>query len=260
MTFPTVVSYYTQHTGYEREVRNLIASCQALGLPYYVEGVPSFGSWERNCCYKPRYLLDKLAALRTPLLWVDADAVIVKKPHLFTSLDADIALRIVDTLPATSSSKMISGTLFCNTTHATKQLLQEWEEECQRLLSERQGEVWDQVALRNVALRSKAKIASLPRAYYTIYDTMTPACQKEAIIIHYQASRIFKKEIDQLVIPFWNAATSSQEARRTFVSNLKGSSKDKKDRHESGCSREKKRDRRVGAQKEASEKGSKDHR
>ncbi len=233
MTFPTIVSYYTQHTGYEREVQNLIASCQELDLPYHIEGVRSLGSWEKNCCYKPRYLLDKLAELRTPLLWVDADAVFLKKPLLFTSLDTDIALRVVETLPDTSPSKMISGTLFCNTTDATKNLLKEWEDECQRLLRENQGEVWDQAALRNVALRSTARITPLPRAYYTIYDTMTPACQQEAIIVHYQASRIFKKEIDNLVIPFWNAAASSQEARRAFFSNLKGRGEDKKDRHKS---------------------------
>ena len=222
MTFPTIISYYTQGTGYEREVKNLIASCQKLQLPYQIDPLPSLGSWEKNCCYKPRYILEKLEKLSTPVLWLDADAVVVKKPTLFQSMTADIALRVVDSLPSDSPSKMISGTVYINQTAKAKTILREWDAECQRLLEESQTEVWDQVGLRNVLQRSDATIYPLPRAYYMIYDTMTTQmCQKEAIIVHYQASRIFKKEINQLVVPFWGAQESSQEMRKAFPSQIK---------------------------------------
>ena len=218
MTFPTIISYYTQGTGYEHEVKNLIASCQKLNLPYEIDAIPSLGSWEKNCCYKPRYILEKLEKLSAPVLWLDADAVVVKKPTLFLSMTADIALRVVDSLPNNSPSKMISGTVYINQTAQAKTILLEWDAECKRLLEKSQTEVWDQAALRNVLLCSSATIYPLPRAYYMIYDTMTTdMCQKEAIIIHYQASRCFKKEINQLVVPFWGPEDSSQESRKSFL-------------------------------------------
>ncbi|MEM7175286.1 MAG: putative nucleotide-diphospho-sugar transferase [Chlamydiota bacterium] len=218
MTFPTIISYYTQGTGYEREVKNLIASCQKLNIPCQIDSITSLGSWEENCCYKPRYILKKLDELSTPVLWVDADAVIVKRPTLFESMTADIALRVVDNLPRNSPSKMISGTVYFNQTAAAKTILHEWAAECQRMLEESQPEVWDQVALRNTLYQSNATIYPLSRAYYMIYDAMTTKCYDEAIIVHYQASRIFKKEINQLVVPFWSTEESSQEARKAFCS------------------------------------------
>ena len=221
MTFPTIISYYTEGTGYEREVENLIASCQKLNLPHQIDSIPSMGSWEKNCCYKPRYILEKLNELTSPVLWLDADAVVVKKPTLFESLTADIALRVVESLPNESPSKMISGTVYVNHTTKAMTILKEWDAECQRLLTTRETEVWDQVALRNVLLNSDVIVYPLPRAYYMIYDTMTTQMgSDEAIIIHYQASRLFKKEIDQLVIPFWTTEESSQKGRKAFLSKM----------------------------------------
>ena len=60
---PLIVSYYTAGTGYEVEVQNLIASCRKLDLQADIVPIPSRGSWDKNCCYKPEFLLEKLQFL-----------------------------------------------------------------------------------------------------------------------------------------------------------------------------------------------------
>ncbi|NGX51344.1 MAG: hypothetical protein K1060chlam2_01210 [Chlamydiae bacterium] len=200
MIFPTIVSYYTKETAYEEHVKRLIASCEELGLHTSFDAIPNLGTWERNCCYKPKYILQKLTKLKRPLLWVDADAEIAEKPILFEDFPPDIALRIVEELPDDHPSKMISGTVYLNHTPAAFEILKLWDAECERLLRTEEN-VWDQVALRNVLLKSQAEIYPLPKAYYMVYDKREEG--EEAFIIHYQASRTEKKVINQEVTPFW---------------------------------------------------------
>jgi len=198
--FPTVICFYTKHTAYAARAKKLIASCNACALPYSVDSIPNLGNWERNCCYKPKYILQKLSELQSAVLWVDADAEIVKKPLLFENFSPDIALRIVKHLPNYHPSKMISGTVYFNNTPSAFDILKRWDTECERLL-QMERNVWDQIALRNVLLRSQAYIYPLPESYYMVYDRIEKG--EEAFVIHYQLSRTEKKVINREVIPFW---------------------------------------------------------
>lgn len=213
---PIIVSYYTENTGYEREVQNLISSCDDLRLTHQIEKITSLGSWEKNCCYKPYFLLEKLEELKQPILWVDADAVFLQQPNLFHHLPCDMALRSFDHLPLHHPSKIITGTLYLQNTQATKKLLTQWGKECQRLLQAQKGEVWDQIGLRNAILSGhKAEIVPLPDSYCAIYDKKRAADQ-EVVILHYQASRLYKKVIDKQLIPFWEEEGLSQKERAHF--------------------------------------------
>ncbi|MCB1081187.1 MAG: hypothetical protein KDK69_05130 [Chlamydiia bacterium] len=198
--YPTIISYYTQDTAYEIQAKRLIASCEKFKLPYSIDPIPNLGTWERNCCYKPKYILQKLTDLNKPVLWIDADAEFVQKPTLFEDFSPDIALRIVETVPDTHPSKMISGTIYLNPTAAAFEILKAWDIECDYLL-QTEPHVWDQIALRNVLLTSQANIYGLPKSYYMVYDKREEG--EEAFILHYQASRTEKKVINQEVIPFW---------------------------------------------------------
>jgi hypothetical protein len=186
--WPIIVSYYTKNTLYENQVEDLIRSCQDLGLPYDVVPIESLGSWSKNCCFKPSFLLQKLLLHRRPIVWTDADSVIVKKPELFTHLNCDMGVHIREHLPETDSSKVLSGTIFINYTSRAKRLLKLWLLECKRRV-EREGLVLDQEALRDVIYRYPhgALIDHLPSSYCQIFDKK----QEEApVFIHYQASRI----------------------------------------------------------------------
>src|SRR5690348_12544495 len=93
--FPLVVSFYTKDTYYQWEVQNLIASCEKFKVEHYVEGIPSFGSWELNCAYKPFFIHQMLQKFKRPLFWLDADAVFVRKPEgLALFQEVDFSVRI----------------------------------------------------------------------------------------------------------------------------------------------------------------------
>lgn len=214
-----IVSYYTKNTGYEQEVENLIASCKKFDLESDIVGIESRGRWDANCCYKPRFLLEKLKEHQAPLVWMDADAVFLKKPTLFQTLTCDMALRIIPHLPEDHPSKVITGTLFLQNRPALFEILKLWEAECAEMLKG-EIEVWDQVALkRSLSKGPSLKLSSLPDPYYMIYDQ--PYFQKEkAVIAHYQASRLFKKEVNKEVVQFWESSMFSQRNRRFFSDSV----------------------------------------
>ena len=114
--FPLIVSYYTKDTLYQLEVQNLIASCEKWQLDHHVEPIPSFGSWERNCAYKPFFLMEKLQQFSRPIFWVDADAVFVQEPKALEIFDLDFVARINSDLADTHPSKVMSGSLYINAT------------------------------------------------------------------------------------------------------------------------------------------------
>lgn len=215
---PLIVSYYTAGTGYEDEVKNLIDSCNKLDLQADIVPIKSKGSWDKNCCYKPQFLLEKLEEHQRPIVWVDADAIFLKQPVLFDSLECDIALRTYDELPLEHPSKLITGTLYLAPNPKVRILLTDWATECQKMLQEGKKEVWDQIALKRVLLQKKdIELFPLPDAYCAIYDkNLTPS--EEAVILHYQASRLFKKEVNNEVVPFWENEMFSQESRHKFSS------------------------------------------
>ena len=200
--FPLVVSYYTQDTMYQLEVKSLIESCEKWNLVYHIEPIESFGTWELNCAYKPFFLLSKLQEFKRPLFWVDADAVFIRRPEYLEAFSADLAVRFNDSCSDGHPSKILSGSIYVNATQEAALLLKQWASECYRCLSlpDRTEEYWDQVGLRDVILSKthQAKIGSLPHAYSAIDGH--PVDQKEIlkpVIMHYQASRRYKKLINE---------------------------------------------------------------
>ena len=214
---PLIVSYYTAGTGYEEEVQNLIASCKKLDLQTDIVPIQSRGSWDKNCCYKPEFLLEKLDEHQRPVVWVDADAIFLKKPTLFDSLECDVALRTYEELPLDHPSKVYTGTVYFSNNEKVRSLLKRWAEESQKMLQEEEKEVWDQVSIKQALFGSDVDLFPLPDTYATIYDKqITP--NEDAVILHYQASRLFKKEVNNEVVPFWENEMFSQESRQNFSS------------------------------------------
>jgi hypothetical protein len=220
---PVVVSYYTKNTSYEKEAQNLIKSCKRLSLPYEIEAVDSLGSWEKNCCMKPLFLLEKLQKIKNPILWVDADGIILKPLHLFDFFHYDIALRINENLSNNHPSKIMTGTIYLSPTNTVKQVLQLWNYESQRTLA-KSGDsvVWDQTTLRDVLqnLPLPVKVFPLPHEYCTIYDEKNTD-HKKAVILQYQASRLYQKEVNGEVLPFWNqAGMTPEELTKTRLNHI----------------------------------------
>jgi hypothetical protein len=214
-TKPLIVSYYTKDTLYKREAEDLIASCKALDLEYEITEVPNLGSWEKNCCYKPTFLLKKLEEHQRPLIWTDVDSVILKTPTLLLECKADCALRVNDYVPIDDPSKILSGTMFFNNTASAKKLLTIWEKECHKQL-EKGGAVYDQVCLRKVILHypTIVEMKRLPASYVKIVDNEEQAAlDPESVVVHYQASRLLGKIVDGEVVSCLVDGLTSKELK-----------------------------------------------
>jgi hypothetical protein len=203
--FPLIVSYYTKDTPYQLEVQELIASCEKWGLEHHIEPISSLGSWERNCCFKPFYLLEKMQHFQRPLFWVDADGVFLRRPQWLSIFDKDLAVRINETWEETSDSKVITSSLFVNATTGAARILTSWCQECidSFLKPQRTVEIWDQIALRDVLQRGVegTSVGSLPLTYAAIVDHPSDAgVIGEAVIAQHQASRRFKKIINNTAV------------------------------------------------------------
>jgi hypothetical protein len=201
MSFPRVISFYTADTPYQLEIQNLIASCNRFAVSIDVEAVESFGSWELNCAFKPFFILKKLNEYKQPVLWVDADGVFTCFPEWIEAFNADISVRINESLPASHPSKVISSTLFVNYNSNAIECMHAWAKESARQLLDpsRKEEFWDQIALRDVLFSDKNRfnIAGLPLSYAKNFDHPEDLKSFEpSVIEHYQASRRFKKIIN----------------------------------------------------------------
>lgn len=80
-----VVSFFTAE--YRDHVPRLRGECDRLGLRHRIEELPSTGSYLRNCCLKPGFILGSLRAAREPVLWVDVDSSILAYPSFFSDDD-----------------------------------------------------------------------------------------------------------------------------------------------------------------------------
>jgi hypothetical protein len=188
--FPLVISFYTKDTPYQLNAHHLSASCEKFGLKSHIEGIDSHGSWELNCAYKPFFIAQKLQQFQRPVLWVDADAVFVRKPKPLKVFENDFAVYSEADLAPDHPSKIRSGTIFINYTEKGMGVLKNWAQECQRLLVDphRTEEFWDQIALRNVYLAEK-NLDHLPLSYIKILGHPVDAKCPNPVIIHCQASR-----------------------------------------------------------------------
>lgn len=180
----TVISYFTLNTGYEDEVKNLIASLQKFDLSYYIEGIKNLGNWQANTHYKARFIRKILDQIQGPVVFVDADAVIQQYPELFDNLKEDFAAYFKE------KDRLFSGTLYFKNNTNIKDFIDCWIQD-----NSKNTGMWEQQVLSEIIPRWKDKISiyRLPGTYCQIFDLMRDA--GEPVIEHFQASRKFKKSV-----------------------------------------------------------------
>lgn len=88
---PIVISFYTANWKYSEHAARLKAECEELGLEYLIEERPDRGDYLANCRQKPAFIAECLEKLKRPVLWIDVDGSIYKRPELFENIDADFA-------------------------------------------------------------------------------------------------------------------------------------------------------------------------
>jgi hypothetical protein len=212
---PLIISYYTKDTLYKKEAEGLIASCEKLGLEHEISEVPNLGSWQANCCHKPKFILEKLAEHKRPVIWTDVDSKILKNPEFLLNCKSDCSLYVNDHVEATDPSKILSGTMFFSNTASAKKLLAFWQKECERQLQKKPS-VFDQDCLRKVVLHypTIVEIKRLPLSYIKIVDKKEDGhAEVDGVIVHYQASRLLGPIVDGEVVSSLVDGMSSEELK-----------------------------------------------
>lgn len=179
-----IISYYTKNTIYEREVEDLLSTCLKLHLDHYIVAKEDLGSWERNCCEKPLFILECLQKFQKPLFWVDADAMILQKPSFYWN-EYDVGFYFQD-----EQDHARAGTIYASYTKATLDFLRSWHLACQERFSALGQLPGADQAILNELLYKKPllKIAKLPVEYVRIFDR-DPIAWEKTVILHFQASR-----------------------------------------------------------------------
>lgn len=196
---PIVISHYTYSTGYEREVKNLIASLEKWGLDYDIEGMNTLGpedgvsAWRRNSNYCSELVRKMLCKYpNRDILRVDADAVFQRNPDLFLQedFDADVAAHVHDF--RWHKQELLGGTIFFRNTPTVHWLVDNWAWECMvNRPKQRNPDL-----LQDIINKKKfdVKFSVLPDTYCKIFDIMRDV--KDPVIEHFQASRRFKHQVN----------------------------------------------------------------
>lgn len=167
-----------------------------------VDPLPNdFDTWERACAHKAEFIYDRLLMLpeptfHMPVLWIDADAKILKPGDMLWYVrklidrGVDFAAHYPSPPPSHAgaiNSKMLSGTLFFNTTPAAIKLAREWRAG----MVKANPNALDQDVLHDAVQRCVAsdglRVENLDPRMVRIYDLMSYV--QDPIIEHYQASR-----------------------------------------------------------------------
>jgi hypothetical protein len=192
-TPPLYVSYYTIGNGYEAEAAELERSLNAHRLPHRIEGVvPNGWTWARATQYKAEFLRRmQLEHPDRPIVWLDADARVVRRPLLFDCLDCHFAGHWY------RQRELLSGTLYFAPGRTTQHLVEEWIESNRRHSG---GRCADQRNLQElVSRRRDLRIVNLPAEYAWIdagsgNDLSSRAYgRRHPVIVQVQASRRLKK-------------------------------------------------------------------
>lgn len=195
-----IVTYYTEGV-YEEVFKScLLPSLQKWDLPYIAKKVPDFGSWEANTGYKSEFILDMLIEHQEDICFIDSDARIVQYPNLLFQIpenfdlayhDLNRFLHCQETRPQ-AKYELLTGTIIFRYNLKVLNLLNVWIKNVQREIT-----TPEQLILQRIMRNNKDfQVFKLPVDYCAILrNNELPNYIKNPVIIHTQASRLYKNKI-----------------------------------------------------------------
>ena len=183
-----VISGYTLNTDYEQEVKDLESDLKRFNLPYKLYGYESRGDWTKNTMVKAELIQRALKEYpNEDVIWLDADAVIVKEPTLFHELKDktfDICCHYLKT--RYNPNELLSGTIIFRNNDIVNSLVDDWVNDSEEVN-------WDQKILQKYVdgkYEGKLKKLALPIEYIKIKPrNVSSARSLECVIGHKQMSR-----------------------------------------------------------------------
>ena len=185
-----IVSFYTP--AYAEHARVLRASCDRFNYAHHIQPRASVGKWVANCNMKPSVVLEALEGAVAPVLWLDADAEILRPLDDLEAITADFA--IYQQPDTSTKSRFRSGTVFFRPTADSVALVQDWADRA----AKEPIRVWDQGHLCLAWKQSTISTHWLPITYCQRFDEAEAAANLNPVpdphIVHYQASRFLRRD------------------------------------------------------------------
>ena len=157
----TLISFYTRDWQYPKHAERLKRECETVVMPYVIEELPSTGSYLKNTCLKPQFILDKIQELKSPVLWVDVDASLLWFPDTsyYKSFNYDFAAK---KMPSERNRTWHVGTMWFNYTPNAIEFLEQWVKQT--------GNLSDESALEKTwqEFSHLLQAADLPSSYFRI--------------------------------------------------------------------------------------------
>lgn len=173
--------YLCYHTGgeYAESAAELESTLKEFSLDYDIIERPSRGHWFLNLNQKPEVIRDAmLENPGTPIVWLDADARVVRKPVLFDFLSCDFAAHWL------AKAELLSSTMYWGTSPKAMELINAWCDAAQR-----EPMVMDQRLLQAIVDPDKSiRKYDLPESYACIFDR-GKVDETEVVIRQMQLSR-----------------------------------------------------------------------
>ena len=198
---PLVVSFYTKDNGYGAYAEQMMRSARLYGLELDVEAIDGTGSWAFDAHQKSKFMKRKLLEHKRPILWLDADSIVVQYPEFFDDLDYPIGLCYIDwrALGKNRDEELDSAVVYLDYRMGTMDLLDLWIAEVERTetIDPTQKRMpFEQKLLQDILEKHPPVddqiIARIPMSHCQIFDLMANA--GEPVIKQLQASRELKKE------------------------------------------------------------------
>jgi hypothetical protein len=103
----------------------LESELKSISIPYSIDELPSKKNYMENCLRKPKFILEKLKTLNTPVVWMDIDCHIKNYPYDFVDNNYDMCV-VVREKRATGETIPESCFVYFNNTPASIQFIEEW--------------------------------------------------------------------------------------------------------------------------------------
>lgn len=184
---PVILSYWAG-AGYHKHIERLHQSLIVYEHRFLILRADyDRRGWEANCARKVRAVLLAMRMLNRPVIWLDADAEIVKPFNYIDLLPRDCDISVlrpyIGQWPLVNS-RLMSGTVGFNLTAKTDALLVKWGVFC----ANQGAEKLDQdLLLTAIEGSSMLKVHDLDPAFVCVRDLMPNVT--DPYIVHHQASR-----------------------------------------------------------------------
>ena len=177
-----IISYYTPN--YAGVANRLKESLDKFGQDYYVEHIDDQGSWEENCGYKHKFILECMKKFDEDLFWLDADAILLRKPT-WKEFESDKKIGAhVHFHQEMQKWELLSGSIYIPNNEINKMIIKGWHNH-----QKNNPMAWDQRTLSeilNAIPDSENNWFVMDNKWCFVKEYMQ--CD-DPIIYHYQESR-----------------------------------------------------------------------